>query len=84
MTFQAPGAGQLKPGTHLRHCKGGLYVVVGTCLIEATLKTGVLYQPLQGEMQHVTWMRPSGDGRHRGRESAPVRDPRSRLKRGLS
>lgn len=61
MTFQAPGAGQLKPGTHLRHCKGGLYVVVGTCLIEATLKTGVLYQPLQGEMQHVTWMRPVSD-----------------------
>ncbi len=58
MTFQAPGAGQFKPGTHLRHYKGGLYVVVGTCLIESTLKPGVLYQPLQGDMQHVTWMRP--------------------------
>jgi hypothetical protein len=37
---------------------GGLYRVVGACLIEATLQPGVLYQPLQGDMQDVTWMRP--------------------------
>jgi hypothetical protein len=35
--------------------------VVGTCLIEATLKPGILYQPQQGDMQHVTWMRPISD-----------------------
>jgi hypothetical protein len=45
-------------GTTLRHYKGGHYVVVGSCLIEATLKTGVLYKPLQGDMQDVVWMRP--------------------------
>ena len=61
MNFNAPGAGQFKPGTRLRHYKGGLYVVVGTCLIEATLKPGILYQPQQGDMQHVTWMRPISD-----------------------
>ena len=61
MIFNAPGAGQFKPGTRLRHCKGGLYVVAGTCLIEATLKPGILYQPQQGDMQHVTWMRPISD-----------------------
>ena len=48
MNFNAPGAGQFKTGTHLRHYKGGLYIVVGTCLIEATLKPGILYQPQQG------------------------------------
>ena len=37
MIFNAPGTGQFKPGTRLRYYKGGLYVVVGTCLIEATL-----------------------------------------------
>jgi hypothetical protein len=45
-------------GTILRHYKGGHYAVVGSCLIEATLKPGVLYKPLQGDMQDVVWMRP--------------------------
>lgn len=58
MIFKAPAAGQLKPGTQLRHYKGGLYEVVGSCLIESTLKPGILYKPLQGDMQTVTWMRP--------------------------
>lgn len=48
---------QLPPGTILRHYKGGLYTVTGQCRIEATLQTGVLYQPQQGSEQ-VTWMRP--------------------------
>lgn len=46
------------PGTQLRHYKGGLYTVVGSCLIEATLQPGVLYQPQQGDSQDVLWMRP--------------------------
>lgn len=45
-------------GTQLRHYKGGRYTVVGACLIEATLQPGVLYKPLQGDSQDVTWMRP--------------------------
>jgi hypothetical protein len=45
-------------GTCLKHYKGGLYTVVGSCLIEATLKPGVLYKPLQGDLQYATWMRP--------------------------
>lgn len=49
---------QLPPGTMLRHYKGGLYTVVGNCLVEATLKPGVLYQALQGERQDTVWMRP--------------------------
>ena len=46
------------PGTQLRHYKGGLYTVVGSCLIEATLQPGVLYKPQQGDSQDVLWMRP--------------------------
>ncbi len=46
------------PGTPLRHYKGGLYTVVGSCLIEATLQPGVLYQSMQGDSQDVVWMRP--------------------------
>jgi len=38
----------IQPGVTLRHYKGGLYRVVGVCRIEATLKTGVLYQACQG------------------------------------
>ena len=58
MPFVAPTVNQIKPGTQLRHYKGGLYSVVGTCLIEATLKPGILYKPQQGDKQDVTWMRP--------------------------
>ena len=49
----------LQPGTRLRHHKGGLYEVTGACLIEATLETGILYRPLQGDASHLTWMRPA-------------------------
>ena len=58
MSFKAPGVSHFTAGTQLRHYKGGLYQVVGTCLIEATLKPGVLYQSLQGDMKDITWMRP--------------------------
>ena len=61
MPLPAPTPSPFPPGTRLRHYKGGLYTVVGSCLIEATLQTGVLYRPLQGDMQHVTWMRPISD-----------------------
>ena len=52
------GERHFTPGTTLRHYKGGLYRVVGACTIEATLMPGVLYQPLQGDMQDRLWMRP--------------------------
>jgi hypothetical protein len=46
----------------LRHYKGGRYRVTGYCLIEATLETGVLYEPLPASGAApgpgVTWMRP--------------------------
>jgi hypothetical protein len=45
-------------GAVLRHFKGGIYTVIGTCIIEATLKPGVLYKPQQGDSQDVVWMRP--------------------------
>jgi hypothetical protein len=45
-------------GTLLRHHKGGLYRVVGHCLVEATLQPALLYTPLQGDAQGVVWMRP--------------------------
>ena len=61
MPFNAPTVSQIKPGAHLRHYKGGLYNVVGTCLIEATLKPGVLYKPQQGDKQDVIWMRPMSE-----------------------
>lgn len=48
----------IQPGVKLRHYKGGLYTVEGLCRIEATLKTGVLYRPQQGDAQDVLWMRP--------------------------
>ncbi|MBT3068537.1 DUF1653 domain-containing protein [Rhodoferax sp. U11-2br] len=57
----ALSSGQCQPGAQLRHYKGGLYTVVGSCLIEATLQPGVLYKPLQGDMQDTVWMRPLAD-----------------------
>lgn len=56
--WRSPRSTQFMPGTRLRHYKGGLYTVVGSCMIEATLKPGVLYRPLQGDMQDVVWIRP--------------------------
>ena len=50
---------RLQPGTRLRHYKGGLYEVTGACIIEATLETGILYRPLQGNASHLLWMRPA-------------------------
>jgi len=49
----------LKPGVRLRHYKGGLYQVEGACLIEATLETGILYRPEQGNATQLLWMRPA-------------------------
>ena len=49
----------LKPGARLRHYKGGLYRVEGACLIEATLETGILYRPEQGNATQIVWMRPA-------------------------
>lgn len=49
----------LTPGVRLRHYKGGLYRVEGACLIEATLETGILYRPEQGNATQVLWMRPA-------------------------
>jgi hypothetical protein len=48
-------------GNILQHYKGGLYTIVGTCLIEATLKPGVLYKPHQGDSQDIIWMRPMAE-----------------------
>jgi hypothetical protein len=53
-----PHVAPFAPGTQLQHYKGGRYTVVGACLIEASLQPGVLYQPLQGDQQHLVWMRP--------------------------
>ena len=61
MPYRMSNINHFTAGTKLRHYKGGLYVVVGTCLIEATLKPGVLYKPLQGDKQNLTWMRPMSE-----------------------
>jgi hypothetical protein len=60
MSSPAPLQEPYPPGTLLRHYKGGLYRVEGYCCIEATLETGVLYRPLQGESTHL-WLRPLGE-----------------------
>ncbi len=57
MSAFVPSPDAIQPGATLRHYKGGLYRVVGLCRIEATLKTGVLYQACQGD-ETVLWMRP--------------------------
>jgi hypothetical protein len=49
----------LLSGACLRHYKGGLYQVVGACLVEATYETGILYRPLQGDAADLIWMRPA-------------------------
>ena len=49
----------LQTGSLVRHYKGGLYRIEGACLIEATLETGILYRPQQGNAIHVLWMRPA-------------------------
>lgn len=56
-TLQVPP--HLQPGTLVRHYKGGLYRIEGACLIEATLETGILYRPQQGNAMHLLWMRPA-------------------------
>ena len=48
----------LQPGTLVRHYKGGLYRIEAACLIEATLETGLLYRPQQGNATQVLWLRP--------------------------
>ena len=45
------------PQTVWRHYKGGLYVVIGYCRIEATNTPAVLYQAV-GERWPVVWCRP--------------------------
>ena len=57
MSAPSPAPATIQPGVTLRHYKGGVYRVVGLCRIEATLKTGVLYQACQGD-EDVVWMRP--------------------------
>ncbi|MEY4654591.1 MAG: hypothetical protein RI884_3172 [Pseudomonadota bacterium] len=57
MTSPVTPPAAIQPGVTLRHYKGGVYRVVGLCRIEATLKTGVLYQACQGD-EDVVWMRP--------------------------
>lgn len=57
MTASSTSPAAIQPGVTLRHYKGGIYRVVGLCRIEATLKTGVLYQACQGD-EDVVWMRP--------------------------
>jgi hypothetical protein len=57
MPLPPPTPEQLTPGTLLRHYKGGLYRVEGSCRIEATLQTGVLYRACQ-EDEAVLWLRP--------------------------
>lgn len=49
----------LQTGCRLRHYKGGVYEVVGACVIEATGETGILYRPLQGDATDLLWMRPA-------------------------
>jgi hypothetical protein len=58
MPLYAAVTGEFTTGAKLRHYKGGRYTVVGSCLIESTLKPGVLYKPLQGDKQDIIWMRP--------------------------
>jgi hypothetical protein len=72
MTLGSTDDDVLAAGTRLRHYKGGLYVVVGRCVIEATLQPGVLYRPLQGDMQDVTWMRPWAEFQDRVQTAAGV------------
>lgn len=50
----------LLPGKTLQHYKGGIYMVVGHCMIEATLQPGILYQAKQGD-KSVTWLRPMAE-----------------------
>jgi len=57
MTTPAAIPSYLQPGSQIRHYKGGLYTVMGHCLIEATLKPGILYRAHQGD-ENVLWMRP--------------------------
>lgn len=50
----------LLPGQKLQHYKGGIYTVVGHCMIEATLQPGILYRAEQGD-KSITWLRPMAE-----------------------
>lgn len=52
-----PTLDDLAPGTKLTHYKGGQYIIVGVCTIEANLTQGILYQNVH--KPSVVWMRPS-------------------------
>lgn len=47
----------LLPKQKLRHYKGGIYTVVGHCMIESTLQPGILYCAESGN-DSITWLRP--------------------------
>lgn len=51
-----PNLADLTPGTELSHYKGGQYIIVGVCTIEANLAQGILYQSVHKPT--VVWMRP--------------------------
>lgn len=57
MSISSSTPTHLLPGQKLRHYKGGIYTVVGHCIIEATLQPGILYRAEQGD-KSVTWLRP--------------------------
>jgi len=48
-------AGCPEPGSRFRHYKGGVYEVVGRCILEATREPCVVYRPAGSEL---TWCRP--------------------------
>lgn len=47
----------LRPGARLRHYKGGLYRVEGSCIIEATLEVGILYRSIREGDTEAMWVR---------------------------
>ncbi|MDO8416509.1 MAG: DUF1653 domain-containing protein [Agitococcus sp.] len=58
-----PSASENLPALNqlVRHYKGGLYRTRGSCTIESTQKTGVLYQAIDPLARQDIWMRPITD-----------------------
>lgn len=53
--------GQVKPGVKVRHWKGGLFEIVGKCIIESPRCIGVIHRSIDGRYD-LPMVRPIEDG----------------------
>lgn len=58
MPSDQTAVGTAAPCTAWKHYKGGLYLVLDICRLEATNEPAVLYQEISGDPSAPKWVRP--------------------------